>query len=71
MQEDEMARLVERMEVKRNACRLLKAKHEGKSPLGRSRRRWCTILGSILERWDGVMWTAFSWLRIRTNGLLL
>jgi hypothetical protein len=25
----------------------------------------------ILERWDGVMWTGFVWLRIGTGGELL
>jgi hypothetical protein len=29
------------------------------------------ILGWILERWDGVMWTALVWLRIGTGGELL
>jgi hypothetical protein len=31
---------VERMGAKRNACRLLVEKPEGKRPLGRPRRRW-------------------------------
>jgi hypothetical protein len=31
---------VARMEAKRNACRLLVGKPEGKRPLGRPRRRW-------------------------------
>jgi hypothetical protein len=29
------------------------------------------ILGWILERWDGVMWTGLVWLRIGTCGELL
>jgi hypothetical protein len=29
------------------------------------------ILGWILERWDGVMWTGLVWLRIGTGGKLL
>jgi hypothetical protein len=29
------------------------------------------ILGWILERLDGVMWTGFVWLRIGTGGELL
>jgi hypothetical protein len=29
------------------------------------------ILGSILESWDGVMWTGLVWLRIGTGGELL
>jgi hypothetical protein len=31
---------VARMKEKRNACRLLVGKPEGKRPLGRPRRRW-------------------------------
>jgi hypothetical protein len=29
------------------------------------------ILGRLLERWDGVMWTGLVWLRIGTGGELL
>jgi hypothetical protein len=29
------------------------------------------ILGLILERWDGMMWTGLVWLRIGTGGELL
>jgi hypothetical protein len=29
------------------------------------------MLGWILERWDGVMWTGLVWLRIGTGGELL
>jgi hypothetical protein len=29
------------------------------------------ILGQILERWNGVMWTGLVWLRIGTGGELL
>jgi hypothetical protein len=53
----------------RNAYRLLVGKPEGKRPLGIQRRRW--VLGWILERWDGVMWTGLVWLRIGTGGELL
>jgi hypothetical protein len=28
------------------------------------------ILGLILERWDGVLWTELVWLRIETGGEL-
>jgi hypothetical protein len=59
------------MGEKRNAYRLLVGKPEGKRPLGRPRRRWVDILGLILERWDGVMWTGLVWLRIGTGGELL
>jgi hypothetical protein len=55
---------------KRNAYRLLVGKPEGKRPRGRPRRRWI-LLGCILERWDGVMWTGLVWLRIGTGGELL
>jgi hypothetical protein len=59
------------MGEKRNAYRLLVGKPEGKRPLGRPRCRWCIILGWILERWDGVMWTGLVWLKIGTGGELL
>jgi hypothetical protein len=29
------------------------------------------VLGWILERWDGVMWTELVWLKIGTGGELL
>jgi hypothetical protein len=32
---------------------------------------WIILLGWILERWDGVMWTGLVWLRIGTGGELL
>jgi hypothetical protein len=64
---------VARMGEKRNAYRLLVRKPEVKRPLGRPRRRWVdnVILGWILEKWDGVMWTRLVWLRIRAGGELL
>jgi hypothetical protein len=62
---------VARMGEKRNAYRLLVGKPEGKRLLGRPRRTWLIILGWILERWDGVMWTGLVWLRIWTSGELL
>jgi hypothetical protein len=46
-------------------------KPEGKRPLGRPRRRWVDNIRRILERWDGVMWTALVWLRKGTGGELL
>jgi hypothetical protein len=63
---------VARMGEKMNAYRLLTGKREGKRPLGRPRYvgGWI-ILGLILERWDGVMWTGLIWLRIGTGGELL
>jgi hypothetical protein len=62
---------VARMGEKSNACRLLVRKAEGKRLLGRPRSRWVIILGWILEKWDGVMWTGLVWLRIGTGGELL
>jgi hypothetical protein len=52
------------MGAKRNAYRLLVGKPE--VDVG----GWI-ILGFILERWDGVMWTGLVWLRIGTGGELL
>jgi hypothetical protein len=54
---------VARIGEKENAYRLLVGKPEG--------RKTKIILGWILDRWDGVMWTGFVWLRIWTNGELL
>jgi hypothetical protein len=53
--------VVARMGEKRNTCRLLVRKPEGKRPLGKPRRRWL----------DGVVWTGLVWLRIRTSGEFL
>jgi hypothetical protein len=44
---------IARMGMKRNACRILVGKPEGKRPLGRPRRRWMIILKWIL---DGMGW---------------
>jgi hypothetical protein len=44
---------------------------EGKRPLGRPRRKWADNFKFILERQDGVEWTASIWLRIGTSGGLL
>jgi hypothetical protein len=66
---------VGRMKEKRNSYGLLVRKPEEKRPLGSPRRRWVDniriILGWILERWDGEMWTGLVWLRIGTGGELL
>jgi hypothetical protein len=59
------------MGVKRNAYRILVGKPEGKRPLGRPRRRWEDIIKWILEKWDEVVWTGLTWLRIGTSGGLL
>jgi hypothetical protein len=50
------------MGEKRNACRLLVGKPEGKRPLGRPRRRWVHYvkvdLGEI--RWGDVDWIGLA-----------
>jgi hypothetical protein len=56
---------------KKNAYRLLVGKPEVKRPLGRPRLCGWIILGWILERCDGMMWTGLVWLRIGTDGELL
>ena len=48
--------------------RVLVGKPEVKRPLGRPRRRWGIILRWILRKWEGVVGTGWSWLRIGTAG---
>ena len=43
-------------------------KPEGKRPLRRPRRRWRIILRWIFRKWEGVVGTGWSWLRIGTGG---
>jgi hypothetical protein len=45
-------------EEKRNSCRILLAKSEGKTPLGRHRHRWEDDIKTDLREmgWDGVDW---------------
>jgi hypothetical protein len=52
---------------KRNSCRILVGKPEGKGTLGKPRRRWVDDIKMHL-RYDGVVWTALIWLRIWTSG---
>jgi hypothetical protein len=49
---------VPRMGEKRNACRILVGKPEGRRPLGRPRRRWVDNIKMDLREigWDGVDW---------------
>jgi hypothetical protein len=46
------------MGEKRNACRILVGKPEGKRPLGRPRRRWVNNIKIDLREigWDGMDW---------------
>jgi hypothetical protein len=52
------AGLVARMWEKRNACRILEGKPEGKRPLGRPRRRLADNIKMDLGEigWDGMDW---------------
>jgi len=50
---------VERMGKGRGAYRVLVGKPEGKRPLWRPRRRWEDNI-----KWEGVVGTGWSWLRI-------
>jgi len=60
---------VARMGEERGVYRVLLGKPEGRSPLGRPRRRWVgIILGWISRRWDVGIWTGLGWPRIETGG---
>jgi hypothetical protein len=60
---------VARTGKKRNACRILVGKPDGKRPTVRPRRRW---VGNIkMDLRMGVVWTGLIWLRIGTSGELL
>ena len=59
---------VVRMGEGRGVHRVLVGKPEGKRPLGRHRHRWGIILRWIFRKWDGVVGTGWSWLRIGTGG---
>jgi hypothetical protein len=43
---------------KKNACRILVGKPEGKTPLGRPRRRWVDHIKMDVREigWDGMDW---------------
>jgi len=52
----------------RGVYRVLVGKPEGKRPLGRPGVDRSIILRWIFRKWDVVMWTGSSWLRIGTGG---
>ena len=55
------------MEEGRVMRKILVGKPEGKRPLGRPRRRWKDNI-KIFGKWEGVVGTGWSWLRIGTVG---
>jgi hypothetical protein len=61
---------VARLEERRGACAVVVGKPQGKSRLGRPRRRWEDNTKRILNRYVGLVWTALS-LRIGTSDALL
>jgi hypothetical protein len=62
---------IARMVDKRNACRNLVGKPEGKRRLGRPRRSWEDNIKMVLREigWGGMDW--MIWLRIATSGGVL
>ena len=56
---------VARMGEGRGVHRALVVKPEGKRSLGRPRRRW---EDNMKRKWEGVVGTGWSWLRIGTGG---
>jgi len=52
----------------RGVRRVLVRKPEGKRPLGRPRRRWEDNIKWIFRKWEWVVGTGWSWLRIGTGG---
>jgi hypothetical protein len=66
------ARYVARMGEKRNAYRILVGKSEGKSPLGRPRRRWVDNIKIDLREigWDGMDWIDLAQYRNQWRALV-
>jgi hypothetical protein len=62
------------METKRNPYRMLVGKPEGKSPLGRPRRRWANNIKMDIrgrERaWDGMDWIDLAQYRDQCRALV-
>jgi hypothetical protein len=53
---------------RRDACRVLVGKPEGKKPLGRPRHGWENNVKMDLQEVECGTWTGLMWLRIRTGG---
>jgi hypothetical protein len=56
---------------KGEARRIVVVKPEGRKPLRSPRRRWEVNINMYLKEQEGVVWTEFIWIRIRTSGRLL
>jgi hypothetical protein len=71
VKEDEMGRACITNGENRNAYRILVGKPEGKTQLGRPRRRWVDIIKINFREtvWNGL--TGLIWLRIGTRERLL
>ena len=57
-----------RMEKGRGVHKVLVGKPEGKRPLERPRRRWEDNIKMDFRKWEGIVGTGWSWLRIGTGG---
>jgi hypothetical protein len=57
---------------KKNACRILVGKPEGKTPLGRPRCRWVKNIKMDLTEigWDGMDWIDLAQVRHQWNALV-
>jgi hypothetical protein len=57
---------------KRNSCRILVGKPEGKRPLGRPRRRWVDNIKMDLREieWDGLDWIDMAQDRYQSRALV-
>jgi hypothetical protein len=66
-----LARHVARMEAKRNACRILVGKPEGKRPLVRPRHRWVDNIEMDLREigWGGMDWIDLAQVRDQWRAL--
>jgi hypothetical protein len=65
----EWAGHVARMGERRNVCRVLVGKPEGKRPLERTRRRWEDgVKMDLREIGCGGVWSGLTWIRIGING---
>jgi hypothetical protein len=66
------AELVVRLGEKRNEYRILVRKPEGKTPLGRPRRRWVfnIKIDLIVIEWGGMNWNDLAHGRVRWKALV-